>query len=117
MHEVIKQILTDAVEGPAIAYWARCYRSVREHTGKYKLVTQFRVSDAAPDGGKPVKKGSKTIGERAILKARDLLVNGNVNVRRDIKAQFVGQPDAWEYDQEGIDALVQLAFFGELVYG
>lgn len=115
MNHNIKCILTDAVEGPGIAYWASGLNIVRQEEGENHVIS-FIVKDAAPDGD-PVKKGQKLINERAILKAREALVNGDIKVRRDIAAQFVGKPEDWDYDSEGVDALVQAAFFGEIVYG
>ncbi len=114
MDHIIKCILTDAVEGSAISYWAAGTKVLREEETNY--VTSFKVRDNAPDG-EPVKKGCKVISNKAILKARNALVNGDVPVRRDIAGQFVGKPEDWEYDGEGVDALVQAAFFGKIVYG
>lgn len=115
MTDAIHQILTDAVEGPGIAYWASG-ASVKRAGAAPRYVTSFIVTDAAPDG-EPVKTGSKTINARAIMAARNALVNGDIAVRRDIAAQFVGKPEDWECDSEGVDALIQAAFFGKITYG
>lgn len=113
MNKTIQAILNDAVDGPAIAYWARASAIILTD-GK---VEAFRVRDGDPDGTGKVKKGSKLINERTITDARNKVVNGDVKVRRDLAAQFVGKPEDWQYDSEGVDVLIQVAFFGELAYG
>lgn len=116
MTNTISSILTDAVEGEGIAYWAKIQMVIRDREVKFWPVVSFVVLDGAPDG-QPVKKGQKLINARIIERARNRIVNGDVKVRRDIAQQFVGVPNDWEYDSEGVDALIQVAFFGEIVYG
>lgn len=116
MVNTINYILIDAVEGTGITHWAKIRMVIRNYDVKYWPVVSFVVSDGAPDG-QPVKKGQKLINDRIIERARNRIVNGDVKVRRDIAQQFVGAPNDWEYDNEGVDALIQVAFFGEIVYG
>jgi len=111
--KMMRHIMTDAGEGLGIAYWAKVRKVQHDQNG---IVTSFEVGDAGPDGD-PVKKGWRVISPRSIMKARDMIVNGDVNLNRDTKAQFIGQPWDWEYDADGVDALIQIAFFGEIIYG
>lgn len=112
MNKMIRNILTDAVEGPAIAYWAAGGDINRDVDG----IVSFQVMDAGPDGS-PVKEGMFLIDEAAIMAAREKIINTDVDLNRDTAAQFVGPVDKWEYDQDGIDALIQVAVFGKIVYG
>lgn len=115
-HHMIECILSDACDGPAIAYWAKGKDIVRK-AGEINYVHSFKVADNDPDGSGPVKKGWKLIDEKAIMKAREKIVNEDVGIHRSIAAQFVGPIDKWEYDSDGVDALIQVAFFGKIVYG
>lgn len=112
-HQTIQYILSDAFDGSAIAYWAKAKDVIR---GTY-YVTSFKVADNDPDGSGPIKKGWKVINEKAIMKARDKMMNEDVGIHRSIAAQFVGPIENWEYDNDGVDALIQVAFFGEVRYG
>lgn len=110
-NEVMLCMLTDAVEGSGIAYWAEA-RNVRRRPDLY--VTSFEVRDGGYEGPRESEAWHKinaTTLKAAIVKLR----NGAVPVRRDIAAQFVGAE--WDYDCEGIDCAVQVAVFGKLVYG
>lgn len=113
MSKTIGFILSAAVDGPAIAYWAKGRNVRRDAEGN---VVSFEVADGGPDG-EPVQKGWRVFNERAIKRAREVLVNGKVDLSRSIRAQFVGPVDEWEYDDDGVDALVQVAFFGKIIYG
>lgn len=109
----IQHMLNDAFDGPAVVYWAGARSIVRATNGD---VVSFVVYDGAPDG-EPVSKATKTINQRSLLAARDRIVNEDVGIHRTIAAQFVGPMEVWEYDRDGIDALIQIALFGKIVYG
>jgi hypothetical protein len=113
MSKTVLYILTDAIETSAIAYWAQGSDVQRDEE---RLVTAFKVRDGGFEG-EPEKEGEMLIDEAAILAARDKIVNGEIQIRADIAAQFVGKPDDWDYDVEGVDCLIQTAFFGDLIYG
>lgn len=119
MHQQYKDILTSAVEGKAITYWAKGKDVQRQPRTKdeYAYVISMKVGDADPDDDGGVKKGWKLLNERSLAKARDKLVNEDCDVHRSIAAQFVGPIDKWEVDNEGVDAIIQVAFFGKVVYG
>ena len=51
------------------------------------------------------------------LRELPAFVNGEIDLHRDTKAQFVGQPKDWEYDGDGVDAVIQVIMFGEIIYG
>jgi hypothetical protein len=109
----ISGLLAEAADGVGISYWAEVCKVTRDDEDN---VISFVVKDGAPDG-QPLKKGTRTINERSIKQAREAMVNGDSMPRRDIAAQFVGKPEDWEYDSEGVDAIVQTALFGAIVYG
>lgn len=115
MHHTLECLLTDAIEGPGIAYWAEIDKVRRIDTSPY-WVTGFAVRDGGIEND-PVKTEWLELTEAILLQARNDLVSGKIKVRKDLAAQFVGQPDDWDYDAEGVDVLIQAAYFGELVYG
>lgn len=114
MHHTIECLLTDAIEGPGIAYWAEA-DNIRRAPTRPHWVTGFKVRDGGYEND-PVKSEWLELTEAVLLKARDDLLSGKVKVRKDLAAQFVGPPDDWDYDADGVDVLIQAAYFGELVY-
>lgn len=103
-----ESLMTDAIEGAAIAYWAIVRNIVRDvDTG---CVTSFDVRNFESADVRWVR-----VNEKALRKAASKLLNGEVEVRRDIAAQFIGKN--WEYDDEGIDCVIQARCFNEIVFG
>lgn len=110
-----QHILNDAVDGGAISSWAQGNKIKRDASGN---VISFVVSDGAPDGeGHRLSSATKTINARSLMAARNKLMNEYCDVHRDIAAQFVGPEKYWDFDFDGVDALVQIALFGKKVYG
>lgn len=109
----IRYALTDAVEGPAIAYWAEA-KDIKRDTEGY--VISFKVRDGAPDG-EPVRTPNTwvTINARSLLKGRNKLLLDDLDVAQTFAGQFVGHD--WNYDATGIDVLIQAVVFGDIVYG
>jgi hypothetical protein len=110
----INYALNDLVNTRAIQYWAEI-KSVKcdKATGN---VVSFIVLDGGYEND-PYTTEKKTISEKSLMAARAKLLLDDVDVHRDIAAQFIGPMDKWDYDLDGIDALVQVALFGKLIYG
>lgn len=119
MHQMIQDIISSAVSGPAIAYWAKGSNVVYEQKpdGSRGPVIAFTVRDGDPDGSGVLTTSKKVINERSILAARKLLMDQDCGVHRSIAAQFVGPMENWDFDSDGVDALVQVVLFGKAVYG
>jgi hypothetical protein len=109
----IQHLLNDLVDGSALTYWADAEKIKRDRDGQ---VISFVVFDGAREG-KALSSEKKTINKTSLMKARQKLLLDDVDVHRDVAAQFVGPADRWSYDDDGMDALVQVALFGKLVYG
>lgn len=103
-------VMTDAVEGSGIAYWAEI-KNVKRAGG---YVTSFQVRDAGLEGPRESEKWV-TVNERKVNAAAQKLRDGNVEAARRISAQFCGKE--WEYDSEGVDCIIQAIAFGKLIFG
>lgn len=110
---MISAILNDAVDSSALTYWAGAKDIVRSENGD---VVSFIVFDDGPDG-EPLTTETKKINEKSILAARMKLISEDVDTHREVAAQFVGPQERWDYDSDGLDALIQVALFGKKVYG
>ena len=73
----------------------------------------FECRDGGYEGERVSRKWT-VVDRQSIMEARDRLLNDDL-VRRDIAAQFIG--GVWDYDSEGMDALLQIICFGEIVFG
>jgi hypothetical protein len=110
----INHVLNDLVNSRAISYWAEIKSAKRDKdTGK---IISFVVVDGGYEND-PYTTEKKTISEKSLMAARKKMLLDDVDVHRDIAAQFVGPMDKWDYDLDGIDALVQVALFGKIIYG
>lgn len=111
--KMITNFLTDAFECPVIYYWAETSdpKYLRED------IISFVVADGAPLMGDKITNRTAIVNEESILEAVSSILSGKVKIRRDIAQQFIGLPRDWEYDQEGIDAIVQIILFNDIVYG
>jgi len=105
-----KYLMTDAIEGSGIVYWAEARKVTRDSEG---FVTSFEVRDGGYEDARTSDKWTK-INADVVNRAALSLLLGRCPVQRDIAAQFVGE---WEYDSDGVDAIIQCACFGELVFG
>ncbi|MCA3018814.1 MAG: hypothetical protein ING66_09435 [Rhodocyclaceae bacterium] len=106
-----QDVMTDAIEGAGIAYWAEV-KAVKRNAEGY--VTSFEVRDGGYEGER-VSDAWKIVNRHAVQNAVARLLSGEFAVRRDLAAQFVGED--WEYDQDGVDALIQAICFDELTFG
>lgn len=105
-----KYVMTDAVEGSGIAYWAEV-KDVKRGAGNY--VVSFKVRDAGNEGRRVSAKWT-TVNAVAVESAAERLREMDI-CSRDIAAQFCGV--AWDTDQNGVDCIVQVIAFGKLIFG
>jgi hypothetical protein len=105
--------LTDAIENSDIGYWAEFKNIKRDNE---KLIISFDIRDNDDEGERVSEKWHK-ITFNKILKATEKIKNGEVEIRKDIAQQFIGKPEDWDYDIEGIDCVIQIVVFNELIYG
>lgn len=103
-------VMTDAVEGSGIAYWAEI-KNVKRVNG---YVASFQVRDAGLEGPRESEKWVTVTGHKVNVAAQKLS-DGSVEVARRISAQFCGKD--WDYDSEGIDCVIQAIVFGKLIFG
>lgn len=117
---VLLAMLTELVEGSAIAYWVAFADEVKraEFAGDdfvYPWVYSFRVSvvDEDPDVFRVVTVETLTDGLR-------LVASGRVGVSADLRLQVVSfllDPDGVVLDVDALDAVVQASLFGEVLFG
>lgn len=110
---VAKCIMTDAVEGSGVTYWAEIKDVVRDSSGD---VVSFDVRDNDAEGPREAP-GFVRVDENAVRNAAGRLLAGEVKVARRVASQFVGGEENWDYDSEGVDCVIQAIAFGKLVYG
>ena len=104
-------VMTDAVEGPGLSYWAECRNVSRDGDGN---VFAFELRDGGYEG--PREKEEWTlVDESKIRTAAAAMRNGETDCHRSIQAQFVGKE--WDYDATGIDCLIQHIVFGKTIFG
>lgn len=103
--DFLRDVLITATEG-GIGYWARVTRR------NIRTIEAVIIGDFT--------------GEELRLQDDDLqaairkVCRGEVEIRRDLWRDIVcavGDDDASEIDAEAADAIVQIALFGEIVYG
>ena len=111
---IFEQMMTDAVHGGAIGYWANV-NNVTQSEDDPSMVTSFTVWDSAPEG-EPMKEGEMVIDAAALQKARDAIASGAVPVHDGLKARFAGPESEWEYDDAALNQLIQVAYFGSITY-
>lgn len=109
---IARCVMTDAIEGPAIAYWAEV-RNVKRAEDNY--VSSFEVRDGGFEDARESDQWV-LITEEKVKDGATALLNGSVKVSRDIAKQFVGGDD-WDYDQSGVDCVVQAIAFNKIVFG
>lgn len=109
--ELIKCLLTDAVECLDLFGWAEV-RAVRKDKNGY--VSSFSCRDAGYAGSK-VSAWAK-VNPKKISIAAFHCREGDLDVGRDIAAQFVDKVAVWDYDMYGIDCLIQYIVLGKVIY-
>ena len=106
-------LMTDAIEGSGIAYWAEVQNVKRDHDN---YVSSFEVRDGGFEGSRESDQWV-LITEEKVKDGALALLDGRVKVSRDIAKQFVGGSDDWDYDQSGVDCVVQAIAFNKIVFG
>jgi hypothetical protein len=109
-HTNAQYLMIDALDGPAIAYWAEVKNVKHDEQGK---CLSFQVRDGGYEDER-VSKEWVTITELKIEHAAMCLLSGTIEVRRDIAAQFIGKE--WKYDSEGVDCIIQAICFDKLIF-
>ncbi len=109
--QFLYDVLTTAIEG-GIGYWARVRKLERDAELN---VLRFEARDAE-DGSAPYQSITPEKIDAAIARVQ----RGSVKVGQSYAAQFVGYPEnlnACDVDAIGADIVVQVAAFGEIVFG
>jgi hypothetical protein len=104
-------ILTDAIETNGIQYWACDYGKItirRNRTG-YRLIEQAQFEANDKNG----ERKTYTVKLPDIQRAANLILGGSVEIAERIKKQILTD----DGDMESADCIVQVACFGELLYG
>jgi hypothetical protein len=112
--QFLHDVMTDAYES-GIGYWAAARNRKRDSDLNY---LEYEVAEAGDYD--EVNRTWHRITPEVIDAAIQKILSGKVQIRRDIAAQFVGYPgniDNCDYDAEGADCAVQIAAFGEIVFG
>ncbi len=104
-------LMISAVESSPIAYWAEIRDVRRDEKGN---VLSFQVRDGGLEDAR-VSRHWVTINARKIIIAAKKLLLGEIKVRKDIAAQFIGKE--WDFDYEGVDCIIQSIRYKKLVFG
>jgi len=107
--EMLKNIMTDAVEGCYTESWADI-KNVKRDNGDN--VISFDVKDFEDAEG-----SWYTINEKNLAEAIEKIRNGEVKIGKEFADQFSGEPEDWYYDAIGADCAVQIAAFNEIIFG
>lgn len=110
LQQSVSHVIADAAEGVGFSYWGEVDNVKRDMDGK---VSSFQVRDPGYENPS-LHEGWVTIDTASLIEGVRRLLSGEVIVRRDLAAQFIGND--WDYDADGIDVLVQAIVFGKLVY-
>ena len=112
--DTIESMLCDAVESGYLNYWAEV-RNIKQDKQTRSYVS-FEVRDHG-DGGERQSDTWVLINHAIIRKAVKKILAGEIEISRTIAAQFVGKEYDWNYDAEGVDCVVQVATFNEIIFG
>lgn len=113
--EAIRGILTTALEAGGIHYWAQVRRIIRDTD--WGTVT-FEVKSKEATGLDPQFDEWLSVDVIKAQQAITKILSGDVKVARDIVAQFVGvAQDDDDHDAIGADVVVQVAVFGQIIFG
>jgi len=118
----LHDVMTSAVEGRAITYWAQARNVVRDVDLN---VVSFEVKPLDGDRRTRERRARgldaaptdtwRTVDAGGIALAIAFVLSGHVRVGRPLVGQIVTEKGA--ADEECVDVLVQIAALGELVYG
>jgi hypothetical protein len=102
--------LTMAVEGPALTEWAQIGDVERDADNN---VIRFQVRADKNNDSQFEDDGWIMIDHDALVVSAYKVIMGQIDVSRNIAAQIVGE---WDLDMVGLDVLVQIACFGDVIY-
>jgi len=110
--EMIKSLMTDAVETGCISYWADIRNIKRDEELN---IIQFDVRDNG-DGYPENRISDQWITITPEIVNQFIPKLGHFDINEKIIAQFAGDPDDWYYDDDGIDYLIQAICFGNIAF-
>jgi len=108
--ELFEMLVDDA--GFSINYWA----STAEHNTEARTYAITLL----PDFAETAEVSNKTITYQDLLDATRKLANGEVSVNHTTKAvcqAIISDPSDVDYDATDTDVIVQVAMFGEILFG
>lgn len=121
--ELARDILTNAIEAPAIHYWT-CEVEWDRHDGvDGEMITEIRFEVLDESTGKPVEpRRVYTITEEKVIEAmKTIAIEDNINP--DLHKRITGMWAADDYgagqggDAESDDVIIQVAALGKLTFG
>ncbi len=117
--EIAAGILTTAAEG-GIGYWAD-YEVTRFEDGPHKgWVKEIHTFTDAEEGGAFDNAKRSKVNEAGIYMAIKRILDGDVEIASYNKEAIINaimEKDAGCIDADAADVLVQVALFGEIVFG
>lgn len=119
-------VMTNAIETGAIGYWATMYERptrVKLEDGEIGDIESFKIVDSDSDVTEPLR--TYTVEPNSILAAMEKIMKGEAPVRSDLRQNIGVMYLLEDYCADGVpggdaetdDVIVQIACFGELVYG
>jgi hypothetical protein len=109
--EIFEFICDDA--GMSIGYWAK----TAEHDTEKRTYAITLLPDCLDETAGVV---DKTISYQDLLDATEKLASGKIQVNRSTKSvcqAIMADPSDVDYDATDTDVIVQVAMFGEIVFG
>lgn len=119
--EVLRDILTTAVEGGS-NYWLSCKRIDRDDDAN--VVRVVHPMDGSEGGEFDRDLFGPTFDHRAhitpdtVARGLQLLMSGALPGRSDLRANIARIPaDEHDFDASDADVIVQLGYFGDVIFG
>lgn len=106
-------ILTTAIESNGIQYWACLYDKIniwRSDKLDGSIIKAVFKTDKEEGNGTPI---TYTVDLKSVRRGVNLLFDPKTNVSKDILKSVIDD----DIDSEGADCIIQLACFGEIIYG
>lgn len=114
--QLLRDTLTIAIEG-GVNYWAKGRRFERLPNLEY---VSCEIAELADEGSEPVKPGYHRVGPEALTRGFQLALTPGIQLNSAIRAAIasaVAEDDGGQIDASAADVIVQLAIFGDIVYG
>lgn len=113
-YRALHSVMSDTLETDAVDYWAEV-KDVARLATNHDLAS-FCIRDGGYENDR-IHDDWCTVDAHTIQEAAKRIVLGDFSVRRDLAQQFVGKPRDWDYDEEGLDILMQAICFNRVEYG